>query len=142
MSIYAEIFLGGAALVFSGLLVRYTRKVAQYTKEYTEETRRLWEVTKKSYFVETTVNYIIEKHYGRIKEWPSVVPGWTAFLKMKWPPPDEEKPRIFRNDCDRIVLEALFPEEIKLMEMAVVKNLKEKGYKFREEGNAESNSPD
>jgi len=131
MSIYAEIFLGGAALVFSGLLVRYTQKVAQYTKEYTGETRRLWEVTKKSYFATAAADYMFKKYYDRIQKWPSIKPAWTAFLDWEFPPPEEEKPKVFKSCCGRVILEALFPIEVETMEKVGMGMLEKLGFGFK-----------
>jgi len=91
------------------------------------ETRRLWEVTKKSYFVGAVAGYLFEKYYSHIKEWPSVGYDWGTWFK--WPPPEEERPQIFKSDCDRVILEELFPD-IREIEEKAVKKLGKKGYKF------------
>ena len=128
------IFIGVVTLIFSGLVALYTRKVAYYTKEvarctreYTTETRHLWEVTKKSYFVEAIADYLFGKYYDHIKEWPSVLGDswWWA----KQPPSEEQKPRVFRGDCHRVILEEMFPD-IRETEEKAVKKLGKKGYKF------------
>ena len=128
------IFIGVVTLIFSGLVALYTSKVAHYTKEvarctreYTTETRRLWEVTKKSYFVGAVAGYLFEKYYSHLKEWPSVGPDWVTWVK--WPPPEEQKPQIFKSDCDTVILEELFPD-IREIEEKAVKKLGKKGYKF------------
>jgi len=124
------IFLGIVALIFSAFVAFFTLKVAQYTKEYTEETRRLWEITKKSYFVKAVADYIFGKHYDHIEKWPSFSANWCKWVK--WPPPEERKPQIFKSDCHRVILEELFPD-IRETEEKVVKKLGEEGYKFGKE---------
>lgn len=129
-----SIFIGAMALIFSGLVALYTYKVSRYTeelarctREYTMETRRLWEVTKKSYFVGAAAGYLFEKYYSHIEEWPSDESIWATWLK--WPPTEEQKPQIFKSDCDRVILEELFPD-IREIEEEAVKKLGKKGYKF------------
>lgn len=122
------------SVIFSALVAFFTFKVAESTKEvarctreYTMETRRLWEVTKKSYFVGAAAGYLFEKYYSHIKEWPSSWGDWGTWFK--WPPPEEQRPQIFKSDCDRVILEELFPD-IREIEEKAVKKLGKKGYKF------------
>jgi len=131
------IFIGIVALIFSGLVALYTNRVAQYTKEvarctreYTTETRRLWEITQNSYFVRAATRYLFDKYYKHIEEWPSDPDVWIPWLN--WPPPENERPQIFRDDCTRVLLEKLFPD-IKKVEEIGIKGLQKEGYKFKGE---------
>ena len=119
----SNVGLGTAvAIIFAGVAAFYTGMVARYTK-------KLWKVAQKSYFAETLTRYLYEQYYDRIKKWPSVYPAWTEFLDWSFPPPDEEKPRVFKDICYRVTLEELFPN-IQEVGQAVLKRLQKEGFEF------------
>jgi len=139
MDIIVQIFLIIVGLIFSYLLVRYTKEIAEYTEEVaqcnkklSEETERLREITEMSWYDKEFIDYLSDKYYELVKEWPSTFSSWATFIKWKIPPPEKERPRVFRIYCRRILLEMLFPR-IKPMEGKIITRLEKEGFKFKRE---------
>jgi len=139
MDIIVQIVLVIVGLVLSYFLVRYTQKIAEYTKEVaqcnkklSEETGRLREITEASWYDKELIDYLSDKYYDLVEEWPSTFPTWVNFVGWKFPPPEKERPRVFKIYCRRILLEMLFPR-IKPMEGKIITRLEKEGFKFKRE---------
>jgi len=137
MSIVVQIFLIIVGLVFSYFLMRHTQKIAEYTKEVAQcnkklsgETQRLREITEASWYNKELVDYLSDKYYGLVEEWPSDFPSWTDFLGWTFPPAEKDRPRVFRMYCRRMLLEMLFPR-VKPMGEEIITKLEEKGFSFK-----------
>ncbi len=138
MSIAVQIFLGVVGSVLTYFLVKYTGKLAEYTKgvaqcneKLSEETRRLREITETSWLVKELADYLFDKYYELIDEWPGT--SWSDMFSERWkvPPPEKERPRVFRMFCRQICLKTLFPLT-EITEKKLLIRFEEKGFKFKE----------
>ncbi len=138
MSIAVQIFLGVVGIMLTYFLVKYTGKLAEYTKgvaqcneKLSEETQRLRKITETSWLVKELADYLFDKYYKLIDEWPGS--SWPDVFTEKWqfPPIEKEKPRVFRMYCRQICLKTLFPQT-EITAKKLLMRFEEIGFKFKE----------
>ncbi len=140
MSIAVQIFLGVVGILLTYFLVKYTGKVAEYTKEVAqcnqklnEETQRLREITETSWLIKEFADYLFDRYYDLIEKWPQTLESWSDWFSENWqlPPPEKERPKIFRMYCRQICLKTLFPQTERTEKKLLIK-FEEDGFKFKE----------